>query len=93
MRSNLELTRGAILAEAAMMELARSVGHERAHELVTAASARVGVDGLTLAAALSEDKEISAHLSQDDIDRLTEPTEYLGLAAATASAVAPGVPS
>jgi 3-carboxy-cis,cis-muconate cycloisomerase len=71
-----------------MMELARSVGHERAHELVTAVSARVSADGLTLAAALSEDVEISAHLSQDDIDRLTEPSGYLGLAAAVASAAA-----
>jgi adenylosuccinate lyase/3-carboxy-cis,cis-muconate cycloisomerase len=88
MRSNLDLTRGAILAEAAMMELARSVGHERAHQLVTVASARVSADGLTLAAALSEDVEISAHLSQDDIDRLTEPSDYLGLAAAVASAAA-----
>ena len=88
MRSNLGLTRGTILSEAAMMELARSVGHERAHELVTAVSARVGAGGLTLAAALSEDEEISAHLSQEDIERLTEPSDYLGLAAAAAAAVA-----
>ena len=99
MRSNLGLTRGAILSEAAMMELARSVGHERAHELVTAVSARVGADGLTLAEALAEDEQVSAHLSQQDIERLTEPSGYLGLAAAAATAVASragaaaGVPS
>ncbi len=88
MRSNLGLTHGAILSEAAMMALARSVGHERAHELVTAVSARVDAEGLTLAAALSEDEEISAHLSQEDIERLTESSAYLGLAAAAAAAVA-----
>jgi 3-carboxy-cis,cis-muconate cycloisomerase len=88
MRSNLGLTRGAIVSEAAMMELARSVGHERAHELVTAVSTRAGAEGLTLAAALSEDEEISAHLSQEDIERLTEPSDYLGLAAVAAAAVA-----
>ncbi|MFN2629220.1 MAG: adenylosuccinate lyase family protein [Gaiellaceae bacterium] len=88
MRSNLDLTRGAILAEAAMMELARSVGHERAHELVTAVSARAGAEGLTLAQALGGDEEISTHLSQEDLERLTEPAGYLGLAAAAAAAVA-----
>jgi 3-carboxy-cis,cis-muconate cycloisomerase len=88
MQSNLGLTRGAILSEAAMMELARSVGHERAHELVTAVSSRVGADGLTLAEALSEDEEISSHLSQKDIERLTDPSDYLGLASAAADAVA-----
>jgi 3-carboxy-cis,cis-muconate cycloisomerase len=88
MRANLELTRGAILSEAAMMELARSVGHERAHVLVTAASRRASDGGLTLAAALTEDDEISAHLSGDELERLGDPTGYLGLAPAAADVVA-----
>jgi adenylosuccinate lyase/3-carboxy-cis,cis-muconate cycloisomerase len=88
MRSNLELTRGAILSEAAMMRLARSVGHERAHELVTAVSARAGAEGLTLAEALSENEEVSSRLSEEDIEEVTDPRDYLGLAPAAASAVA-----
>jgi len=35
-----------------------------------------------------EDEEISSYLSQEDIRRLTEPSGYLGLASATAEAVA-----
>jgi 3-carboxy-cis,cis-muconate cycloisomerase len=88
MRSNLGLTRGAIVSEAAMMRLARSVGHERAHELVTAVSARAGAEGLTLAAALIEDDEVSSHLSEEDIERVTDPVDYLGLASTSATAVA-----
>jgi adenylosuccinate lyase/3-carboxy-cis,cis-muconate cycloisomerase len=88
MRSNLDLTRGAIVSEAAMMQLARSVGHERAHELVTAVSARAGAEGLTLAAALIEDEEVSSHLSAEDIERVTDPVGYLGLASISATAVA-----
>jgi 3-carboxy-cis,cis-muconate cycloisomerase len=88
MRLNLELTRGAIVAEAAMMELARSVGHERAHVLVTAASRRAAAGGTSLAAALAEDGEVSAHLSPEDLERLTDPTGYLGLASAAAETVA-----
>ena len=95
MRANLDLTRGAILSEAAMMELARSVGHERAHTLVTAISRDVGVEGRTLAAALVEDDEVPAHLSPEDVERLSDPTGYLGLAATAASSVAAraGVPT
>ena len=95
MRSNLDLTRGAILSEAAMMELARSVGHERAHALVAAVSRRAEAESTTLAAALLEDDEVSAHLSPEDVERLADPTGYLGLAAAAAKAVAAraGVPT
>ena len=95
MRSNLDLTRGAILSEAVMMELARSVGHERAHALVTAVSRGMGAEGGTLAAALVEDDEVSAHLSSEDVERLADPSGYLGLASAAAGAVAAraGVPA
>jgi 3-carboxy-cis,cis-muconate cycloisomerase len=88
MRSNLDLTCGAILSEAAMMELARSVGHEHAHTLVAAVSRRAGAEGLTLAAALLEDDEVSAHFSLEDVERLADPCGYLGLASAVAEAVA-----
>ena len=70
------------------MELARSVGHERAHVLVTAVSRRAEAAGLTLAAALAADDAVTAHLSADDIERLTEPAGYLGLAPAAADGVA-----
>jgi 3-carboxy-cis,cis-muconate cycloisomerase len=95
MRSNLDLTHGAILSEAAMMELARSVGHERAHALVTAVSRRAGAESGTLAAALLEDDEVSAHLSPEDVERLADPAGYLGLAAAAAESVAAraGIPA
>jgi adenylosuccinate lyase len=88
MRSNLDLTRGAILSEAAMMELARSLGHERSHVLLSAVSRRAGAENGTLAAALLEDDEVSAHLSPEDVERLADPTGYLGLAATAAESVA-----
>ena len=95
MRTNLDLTRGAILSEAAMMELARSVGHERAHVLVTAVSRRAEAESRTLAAVLLEDEEISALVSPEDVERLADPTGYLGLAVTAAEAVAAraGVPA
>src|SRR5207245_3280086 len=58
MRRNLDLTRGTVLSEAAMMELARSVGHGRAHALVTAVSRRAGAAGLKLAAPRVADDDV-----------------------------------
>jgi adenylosuccinate lyase/3-carboxy-cis,cis-muconate cycloisomerase len=88
MRANLELTRGTILAEAAMMELARTIGHEPAHVLVTAISSRVASDErTTLTDALEADAEAARHLSAEALERLRRPDGYLGLAGVAADAV------
>ncbi len=88
MRANLALTQGAILAEAAMMDLAGSLGHERAHALVAAVSRRAAEAGTTLVAALRADPQVRAHLSRDALERLERPDLYLGLAAEAANAAA-----
>lgn len=88
MRSNLDLTRGAILSEAAMMKLARSMGHERAHAPVPAVSRSAAVESSTLAALLLEDDEVSVRLSPEDVERLADPAGYLGLTEAEAEAEA-----
>jgi adenylosuccinate lyase/3-carboxy-cis,cis-muconate cycloisomerase len=87
MRANLDLTRGTILAEAAMMELAHALGHERAHALVTTITRRAEADGSTLVDALRADAEASANLSDDALERLARPDSYLGLSDAAADAV------
>jgi adenylosuccinate lyase/3-carboxy-cis,cis-muconate cycloisomerase len=88
MRDNLELTRGQIMAEAVMMELGRTIGHERAHVLVLAASRRAAASGKPLHDALCEDPEIGARLTPAELERLLDPAGYLGLAAASAESVA-----
>ena len=85
MRRNLELTGGAIMAEAVMMALAEKVGHERAHEAVTAASRRAAANGSGLRAALLDDPELAAALDGADLDALLDPSRYLGTAAETAA--------
>jgi 3-carboxy-cis,cis-muconate cycloisomerase len=88
MLQNLELTRGRIMAEAAMMALASSLGHERAHAVVSAAARASDTDGLDLAVVLRGDPEVTAHLSPAELDVILDPNRYLGLAAETAAAVA-----
>lgn len=88
MQSNLELTGGQIMAEAAMIALGRVIGHEPAHALVAAASRRAAREGTTLLAALAAEPEVTRHLGPDELERLLDPAAYLGLSAASADAVA-----
>ena len=47
MRANLDASRGQIMAEAVMMALGRTLGHEQAHELVLRASRRAASKAAT----------------------------------------------
>jgi 3-carboxy-cis,cis-muconate cycloisomerase len=88
MRGNLDLTRGQIMAEAAMMALGASVGHEVAHTLVHRASRRASETGATLGEELAADPEIARHLSAEQLLALADPASYLGVSAASSVAVA-----
>ncbi len=85
MRTNLDLTGGAIMAEAVMMALARTMGHERAHSAVSAASRRAVETRSDLHAALLADTELTASLEPHELDELLDPSRYLGLAVETAA--------
>lgn len=52
MAGNMTLTGGAIVSETVQMELARSIGLNRAHELVAGACQKSRTDGIPMAAAL-----------------------------------------
>jgi adenylosuccinate lyase/3-carboxy-cis,cis-muconate cycloisomerase len=91
MAANLELTRGQIMAEAVMMELGRAVGHEHAHELVLAVSRRAAADGRTLREGLAADPVVAQHLSAAQIERLLDPSGYLGIAEESVDAVTRGL--
>jgi adenylosuccinate lyase/3-carboxy-cis,cis-muconate cycloisomerase len=87
MRANLGLTRGQIMAESVMMALGRGVGHEHAHELVTAATRRATAEGRELGDVLAGDEEVAAYLSAGELSRLLDPASYLGLSGAAVDAV------
>ncbi len=64
------------MAEAVMMGLAPKLGREAAHHAVKHATDKGG----SLADALMQEPDVSAHMSRPDIDRLTDPASYLGAA-------------
>jgi 3-carboxy-cis,cis-muconate cycloisomerase len=82
MLQNLDLSKGLIVSEAVMMGLAPFTGRQQAHDIVYAACRTVNEQGGTLAEALAGIPEVMAHLDRPAIDRLTDPSNYLGLAGA-----------
>ena len=78
MQRNLAATGGLIVAEAVMMGLAPVLGREAAHHTVKHACDRALSTHTTLADALAEEPEVTAHLDRAAIDRLTDPAAYLG---------------
>lgn len=76
MRANLMQDGGLIMAEAQMMQLAHTIGHNRAHDLVYAAATRSRSERLGLAEALTQ-VAASADATLLPVPPLT-PGDYLG---------------
>jgi len=63
-----------------MMGLAPAMGRQQAHDVVYDACRSVNERGGTLAEALCALPAVAAHFDRAAIERLTDPTNYLGLA-------------
>ena len=82
MRHNLELTSGLIVAEAVMMGLAPKLGRQVAHDVVYDACRTAAESGVALLELLSADPDVARHVSRTELERLLNPANYLGSAAA-----------
>ena len=80
MRANLDLTRGMIVSEAVMMGLGPHLGRQRAHDLVYDICRKVAATGVPLVDLLAQNADISKHLTRAELDKMCDPTSYLGLA-------------
>jgi 3-carboxy-cis,cis-muconate cycloisomerase len=78
MRANLDLTRGLLMAESLSMALAPHVGRQEAHHLVQDVSALAVRSRSDLRTVALADAQISAALTEDDVDRALDPAAYLG---------------
>ena len=79
MRANLDATRGLIVSEAVMMGLAPKMGRDKAHDVLYAIIHNPAMGERSLADMLLESKDVMAILSADEIRRLSDPANYLGL--------------
>lgn len=82
MRRNLDLTKGLIVAEAVMMGLAPHLGRQQAHDVVYAACRIAIAEDKTLFDVLRADPQTASALSDERLQALTDPTNYLGAAPA-----------
>jgi 3-carboxy-cis,cis-muconate cycloisomerase len=80
MHDNLNATDGQIMAEAVMLALGAKIGRLAAHQLVEKASHSASESGRHLRETLA--LEPGLQLSPDELDRLLNPCNYLGQAAA-----------
>jgi 3-carboxy-cis,cis-muconate cycloisomerase len=81
MRANLDLTRGLAVSEAVMMGLAPYLGRQHAHDLVYDLCRQAIGEQRPLLDLLAETPEITGHLGREELTRLCDPVNYLGLSA------------
>lgn len=85
MRRNLDLSGGLIMAEALMLSLGAHIGRQEAHDAIYDAAQAAATGADSFSALLAQNHAVSAHLSPEDIERLLDPTAYLGECAQIAS--------
>jgi 3-carboxy-cis,cis-muconate cycloisomerase len=78
MLANLKALRGLNMAEAVSIALAQKLGRAPAHEMLRRAAERAHRENCSLREVLKRTPEVTAHLSEDEIDRLMNPRAYLG---------------
>ena len=88
MRTNLEATRGQVMAESVMIALTRKgMGRQEAHKLVREVARKARARDRHLRDALKADRRVRARLSEKEIDQATRPEGYLGQSEAIIAAV------
>jgi 3-carboxy-cis,cis-muconate cycloisomerase len=80
MRRNLEATQGLIFAEAVTMALAAHIGKGAAQALLEEASRQVRESGKHLREVLAENPAVTERLTEEELDGLFAPENYLGVA-------------
>jgi 3-carboxy-cis,cis-muconate cycloisomerase len=80
MQANFDGLYGLTLAEAVNAALASKMGRSEAHDLLREATTRAAEEKRHLRAVLMQLPEVTAHLSNEEIERLMEPRAYLGSA-------------
>ena len=81
MQANLDAQLGLTMSEAVSAALAPKIGRATAHDLLRTATSRAAEERRHLGQILKQTPEVTAHLSNAEIDRLLEPRNYLGSAA------------
>ena len=75
MRTNMDEMQ---MTESLMIKLAVKTGRQTAHELVTDAAKERNSKGVSLKEAVLANKEITQHMTEDEIDQALDPVNHIG---------------
>jgi adenylosuccinate lyase len=79
MRRNLELTKGRIMSEAIMIYLTKKgMSRQEAHRLLRELSLKSMAEDVHLSEVLKRSERVRKFLTEQEIDELTRPENYLG---------------
>lgn len=89
MERNLNSTRGLIVAEAVMMELAKHTGRQNAHDIVYEACKETieGSEERSLFDVLSQKQQVLTAIPESKLSSLCDPANYLGASSRMVDAV------
>ncbi|KAI9488141.1 L-Aspartase-like protein [Zychaea mexicana] len=79
MAQNLAMTKGLVVSEAVMMGLAPKLGRQTAHDIVYDACRAAIKEDQMLAHVLKQNAQVTGALSEDQVNHLCDPANYLGL--------------
>ena len=82
MAHNLTITKGLIVSEAVMMALGPKLGRQRAHDLVYDYCRKAVEQDVMLLDVLVQDEQIISVCSKEELEKLCDPANYLGLSGA-----------
>ncbi len=86
MKANLMLTNGFVMAESVMMNLAKNMGKQPAHDAILELIEHAQKDNISFKEALIK-SELTAQFSNEEIEAWLNPKNYLGESAAMINAV------
>nr|WP_067292436.1 adenylosuccinate lyase family protein [Marinobacterium profundum] len=79
MAQNLDISKGLIVAESAMMALAPYVGRQSAHDIVYDACREAQRSGGSLYETMVKNEEVTRHINAEQLKTVLSPSSYLGL--------------
>lgn len=82
MAKNLDMSEGQIMLENVMMQLAREIGHEAAHDILWNCVSRFRAEGGSFVDILKSDPKLVAHIDASALDKALGWSDYFGEAEA-----------
>jgi len=78
MEQNLDILKGLLLSEAAMLHLGEKLGKQTAHEVVYEISMKAFKDDVSFKQCLLDDTRVSKHFTAKALDEILDPHSYTG---------------